>query len=291
MAEKTSRWQRFKARVQHTYRLIILNNETLEEVNSFNLTLLNLYVAICSFIVLGALLLFFLISFTPLKRMVPGYGELSSNRELMYLYKKVDTLELLAQSQQLYIDNFRHYVTGDLPQTLDSSNADAEIIPEQPIERIREDEILRKEIQLEQDLRLADREERTNKDKKLEHIHMVSPIKGTISTSFRPDIDHYGVDVLGPSNTAIKAVMAGIVISADWTLDAGNTLAIQHHNNVISFYKHNSRLLKHLGDEVAAGEAIAIIGNSGTLSDGPHLHFEIWHDGVPLDPEKYIVFQ
>lgn len=290
MEEKTSRWQSFKQRMQDTYRLIILNNETLEEVNAFNLTLLNLYVAICSFIVLGALLFFFLISFTPLKRLVPGYGELSSNREMMYLYKKIDTLEQLAQSQQLYIDNFRHYVTGELPQSQDSGDIDAEIIPEEPVSRIEEDEILRKEIQLEKDLSMVSEDPLPNRDKKLEHIHMVSPIKGTISTQFRPDIDHYGVDVLGPSNTAIKAVMDGIVISSDWTLETGNTLAIQHHNNVISVYKHNSRLLKHAGDLVTAGEAVAIIGNSGTLSDGPHLHFEIWHDGVPLDPEKYIVF-
>lgn len=290
MVEKKSKWQRFKERMQNTYRLIVLNNETLEEMNSFNLTLLNLYVAICSFIVLGALLFFFLLSFTPLKRLVPGYGELSSNRELLYLYKKIDTLTHLAESQQLYIDNFRHYVTGEIPQTLDSNVVDAEIIPEQLVERIEEDEILRKEIQLEENLSLADNGDPSFQNRKLEHIHMVSPIKGTISTSFQPNIDHYGVDVLGPSNTAIKAVMDGIVISADWTLETGNTLAVQHHNNVISVYKHNSRLLKHAGDLVTAGEAVAIIGNSGTLSDGPHLHFEIWHDGVPLDPEKYIVF-
>ena len=124
----------------------------------------------------------------------------------------------------------------------------------------------------------------------LAQLYFIPPVSGEISAGFMIDENHYGVDVLAPKNTPVKAVMDGYVISSDWTLETGNTIGIQHDNKMISFYKHNSQLLKSTGDQVRAGEAVAIIGNSGTLSDGPHLHFELWYDGKPLNPEDYIKF-
>jgi murein DD-endopeptidase MepM/ murein hydrolase activator NlpD len=289
MEKEQSRWKKIKNRLKHTYRLIILNNETLEEVNSFNLTLLNLYIGICSFIFLGALLFYLLLAVTPLKRIVPGYGELGSNRQVLKLYKQIEELEDQVESQATYIEHFRHYVTGVVPVNSDSI-AEPEEVDAEPVERILEDEILRKEIETETRLAIN----RVNSSEgvlDLRKLHIVSPVKGPVSTKFRPDIEHFGVDVLGPRNTAIKASMDGIIIAADWTLQTGNTISIQHNHNLISVYKHNSTLLKKTGDFVSAGEAIAIIGNSGTLSDGPHLHFELWQSGIPLNPEDYIIFE
>ena len=102
---------------------------------------------------------------------------------------------------------------------------------------------------------------------------------------------HFGIDILAPKNTPVKAVLDGYVFMSDWTLETGYTLGIQHDNNVVSFYKHNSALLKKIGEFVSAGEALAIIGNSGTLSNGPHLHFELWHNGKPVDPASYVIFE
>jgi murein DD-endopeptidase MepM/ murein hydrolase activator NlpD len=125
---------------------------------------------------------------------------------------------------------------------------------------------------------------------KLGQYYLLTPLLGPISAQFDPNKKHFGVDILGAKNAAIKAVMDGYVISSDWTLESGNTIAIQHANNIVSFYKHNSSLLKKAGSFVQAGEAIAIIGNSGTLSDGPHLHFELWYNGHPVNPTEFINF-
>ena len=104
------------------------------------------------------------------------------------------------------------------------------------------------------------------------------------------DKKHFGVDVLAPKNTPVKAVLDGIVVSSDWSMETGHSLCVQHPNNILSFYKHNSKLLKSTGDVVKSGEAIAIIGNSGTLTDGPHLHFELWYKGKSVNPTEYILF-
>ena len=121
--------------------------------------------------------------------------------------------------------------------------------------------------------------------------YFVPPVLGTISAGYNPETEHYGVDVLAPSGSAIQAIASGVVIGSDWTLETGNTIALQHNNDVLSIYKHNSALLKKVGERVSAGEAIAIIGNTGTLSDGPHLHFELWYDGKHVDPENFVNFK
>jgi len=117
------------------------------------------------------------------------------------------------------------------------------------------------------------------------------PIKGMVSDTFAPSRAHYGTDIVAPKGEVIKATQKGTVIVATWSADTGHMLAIQHDNNVISFYKHNSSLLKKTGDFVKPGEGIAIIGNSGEMTDGPHLHFEMWFNGQPINPQRYIDFK
>ncbi|MEL6844618.1 MAG: M23 family metallopeptidase, partial [Bacteroidota bacterium] len=162
------------------------------------------------------------------------------------------------------------------------------------VPRIEEDEALRREIEMDQRIQEQAMLSRTvnfsPRDRPIEQMYFMSPVQGEISAGYMPDKKHFGVDVLAPKNTAIKAAMDGFVITSDWTLETGNTLGIQHANNVITFYKHNSVLLKKVGDYVKSGEAIAIIGNTGTLTDGPHLHFELWHKGKPIDPLDYVGF-
>jgi len=121
-------------------------------------------------------------------------------------------------------------------------------------------------------------------------MYFTSPLNGEVAAAFMPDKGHYGIDILAPKNTAIKAAMDGYVFFSDWTLETGNTIGIQHTNNVITFYKHNATLLKKAGNFVRAGEGVAIIGNTGELTNGPHLHFELWHKGKPVDPGEYVDF-
>ena len=132
--------------------------------------------------------------------------------------------------------------------------------------------------------------ETTDRPLELINIAFYAPLKGIISDSFNLQNDHFGVDVLAPENEAIKASLGGTVVFSDWTSETGYSIAIQHDNNLISFYKHNSVLLKKTGELVKAGDAIAIIGNSGEFSSGPHLHFEMWHKGKAIDPEHHILF-
>ena len=124
----------------------------------------------------------------------------------------------------------------------------------------------------------------------LAQVFFVAPVKGEISAGFKVTDDHLGVDILAPQNTPVKAARDGIVFLSEFTNSNGNVVGIQHDNNVITFYKHNSKLLKKVGDQVRSGEAIAIIGNTGTLSTGPHLHFELWHKGRAVDPTEYLRF-
>jgi len=287
-------WTAFKEKLKNTYRLVVMNDESFEEVGSYKLSLLNLYVAISAAIVAVAILVFALIFFTPIKKFVPGYGDANSG-ELSEVNAALLELEEQAKAQETYANSLRRMVTGDVESEADvKEEVDNTIDKLQSVSRIEEDDILRKEV--EEDVKRQQKEmvqsvSAAPKEVPLEQLYFMPPITGVVSESFMPDKKHYGTDVLAPKNTPVKAIMDGYVISADWTLETGNTIAIQHSNSIISFYKHNSALLKEIGNYVKAGEAVAIIGNTGTLSDGPHLHFELWHKGKPINPEDYIAFE
>nr|WP_262909872.1 M23 family metallopeptidase [Maribellus sp. CM-23] len=121
-------------------------------------------------------------------------------------------------------------------------------------------------------------------------MHFFVPVKGVVTEHFNSSSDHFGIDLVSEANARISSVLNGTVIFSGWTLKTGYSIYVQHEGNLVSVYKHNSELLKNEGDQVSAGEAIAIIGNTGELSTGPHLHFELWHDGKALNPEHYIDF-
>jgi murein DD-endopeptidase MepM/ murein hydrolase activator NlpD len=294
MAEDSVKKRTFWERLQHTYRLVIMNNETFEEIGSYRLSLLNVYIFLSTLMVLVAIIVLSLILFTPLKRFVPGYGDIQASPQLIMLNQELDSVYQEFSSQKVYIENLRKRLSDqadgieDIPDE-NHGLSDSSL----QVDRIEEDEILRREVELEQIEEIAGMKTRGNAssaDVPLEQLYFIPPITGEISARFMPEKKHYGIDILAPKNTAIKSVMDGIVIASDWTLETGNTIGIQHSNNIISFYKHNSLLLKKVGDYVQAGEAVAIIGNTGTLSDGPHLHFEVWVKGMPIDPVDYINF-
>ena len=282
-------------KLQQNYRLVIMNDETFEEKGSYKLSLLNVYTIISSVIVLVALVVVSLIVFTPLKRMIPGYGDVSKHAELLRMNEKIDQLEEELSAQKLYSDNFRKILVGDY-ESESEEPSENEDIPDSllNVPRIEEDEALRKEIEMDEKIQEQALMNRTinfsPRDLPLEQMFFIPPIKGEISAGYMYEKKHFGVDIMAPKNTPVKAAMDGFVVTSDWTLETGNTIGIQHSNNVISFYKHNSVLLKKVGDYVKSGEAIAIIGNTGTLTDGPHLHFELWQKGKPIDPTTYISF-
>jgi len=284
-------------KLKHNYRLVIMNNETFEEIGSYQLSLLNVYIMLSSVIVLVAILIVSIIVFTPIKTYIPGYGDVSAHQEVLKLNKELDDLLVIVEAQKKYNDNIRSILQGEVIQTEEAAEAAANIPMDSltNINRIKEDELLRKEIELDEQLQERDLLSKTvsysPSEVPLEQLYFIPPATGVVSEHFAPDIKHYGIDILAPKNTPVKVVMDGYVFVADWTLETGNTIGVQHSNNLISFYKHNSALLKKAGSYVKAGEAIAIIGNSGELSSGPHLHFELWHKGKAVDPADYIIFE
>ncbi|MCB0557362.1 MAG: M23 family metallopeptidase [Lewinellaceae bacterium] len=279
--------------MRHTYRLVVMNNETFEEVGSYRLTLLNVYIFISTVLVVVAALVVFAVAFTPLKRYVPGYGEGGENREeVEQLYREVQDLKKELVAQEKYSTNIRKVLVGEVETAKDIIRANPTDTAEE-VERSEEEEQLRQEVELQQVGQAAQRPRTANfspREVPLEQMYFNAPVRGEISAGFMPDKKHFGLDVLAPKNTAVQAAMDGYIFFSDWTLETGNTIGIQHANNTITFYKHNSALLKKAGSFVKAGEAVAIIGNTGTLSDGPHLHFELWHKGNPVDPRDYIKF-
>lgn len=281
--------------MKDTYRLVIFNNETFEEVKSFNLSPLNVYVMLSTLVVLVSALAIAAIVLTPIKRLIPGYGVTSSHPEMVRIYHYVDSLEQLAEAQERYNEGMRKRLTADVEYAPAEPPAQKISGSHEPVPRSEADAQLRNEVEMAQ-IRSVTGQAPTPvnispREIPLEQMHFSTPIGGSLVASFDPDKRHLGVDIVAPKNTPIKAAMDGWVISSDWTLETGNTIAIQHTNNIVTFYKHNSVLLKKAGAYVRGGEAIAIIGNTGELTDGPHLHFELWHKGKPVNPTDFVDFK
>jgi murein DD-endopeptidase MepM/ murein hydrolase activator NlpD len=275
------------------YRLVVLNNDTLEQVGTYRLSIMNFYVALSSLVVGFTILGICLIVFTPMKKLIPGYGGIGSERTVFELSQQVEKLEKQVKEQQTYVDNVRKLLTGkveresDMPRNT-TAVVDSNINVEPSAEelQVRAGGITTTNNNLSEAKAISV----SNRNDRLESMYLSSPLSGQVSLGFDLNKKHYGIDIIAPKNTPIKAVADGFVISSDWTLETGNTIAVQHANNVVSFYKHNSSLLKKSGDMVKSSEAIAIIGNTGELTSGPHLHFELWKDGKSVNPSEYIRF-
>jgi murein DD-endopeptidase MepM/ murein hydrolase activator NlpD len=289
MAKKEPKLKRWRERLKNTYRLVVMNNDTFEEIGSYKLTLLNFYLIGSTLAVLVSVLILFFIVLTPLKRLIPGYGDVNVNNEIRDLERELSDLSDSIMIQQNYTESFRKILVGEVETELDA--AGAANITEDTVELVapnKEDTLLRQEVELEETRRVTQNAIVSNINDAglpIDQIFFSPPVKGEISAPYNVRNKHYGIDLIAPKDSPILSVLRGTVISAGWDMDFGFTIAIQHANNLITLYKHNSALLKEVGDFVKAGEAIAIIGNTGEKTDGPHLHFELWHNGVSIDPE------
>lgn len=296
MEEKTGRWQKWREKLQHTYRMVIMRDETFEEVGSYKLNLLNLYLVLSTVVVVVAIAVFALIAFTPLKRYIPGQVTGGNSREIIRLNQEIDSMSQAMADWQLVMEAQKNRLLQRMDDAEETSPL--EVLPDsvlevEELENAEIDNQLREEVQIDQigaAMRSGPSGNPFENKQRLEQLFFVPPVTGEISAGFMPSQNHFGVDVLAPKNTAVKSALDGYVFLSDWTLETGNTIGIQHGNNIVTFYKHNSSLLKQVGSFVKAGEAIAIIGNTGTLSDGPHLHFELWYNGKSVNPVDYISF-
>jgi len=281
--------QALKDRLKTNYRLVVMNDDTFEEVQTYHSNFFKLG----SVITLGVLSIILLTStlllLTPLKRFF-----LKGEKENIVLESKIQSLEKEIRAQKIWSENIRKMLVGDVDTLGTGHNEIAASERDKTVtltERSELDEKYRQNLEVEQKENISTASVNLPQaELPLGQRFFSPPISGDISKKYSSSEKHYGVDIIAPKNTAIKAALDGYVISADWNLETGNTIAIQHKDDVITFYKHNSALLKKVGNLVKAGEAIAIIGNTGDHSTGPHLHFELWHKGIPVDPMDYINF-
>ena len=285
MANKKS----FFKRLKHKYRLIIFNDHSYEEVVSVRLTKMNVFSIFGTSTIFLIAVVTILIAFTPIREFIPGYPDGSLRRDLIMNAVLLDSLENEIRIREQFLENIRDIVAGREPRKFEY-NPDSHILNDEiQFSRSEEDAILRAQIEAEEPLNLNVTRELVLRGIQTSS-HFLPPASGLVINQFDPGKNHYGVDVVTEANQPVLATMDGTVTIANWTIETGYIIQIQHENNYLSFYKHNAELLKQIGDYVKAGEAIAIVGNSGELTTGPHLHFELWQNGVPLNPENYILF-
>lgn len=278
-----------KEKKQHNqYRIIFYNDTNLQEETSFSITPLNIAAYIGGLFIIITFFVILLFLYTPLNSFLPSSKDKALKEQLAESSDKLDSVARILNQRQEYFMRIKLLMEGKDLETY-TETEDTAILSRQKVDftKSKHDSILRLLIEEEEAQTLAMINNQLENDK-FKNLNFFMPVKGVITTKF--DSEHLGIDIVAKEDEPILATLPGTVTLADWSLGTGNTIQIQHEDNIISIYKHNSTLLKKVGDKVKAGEPIAIIGNSGELTTGPHLHFELWHNGVAINPEDYIAY-
>lgn len=281
-------------RLRNRYVFIIRKEENFEERLSIRMSLASLVMITGGLCVVLIILVISLVAFTPLREYIPGYADVSVRKDVLYLSTKADSLEQVLQDRSEYIRSIRRVLNDsvDVEDTSKAAQSDTvasnhnkTFAPPSPA-----DSALRKEVESQNPYNVSMGGRGDKSGSGLNDYFFFAPLKGIITNGFNPAGNHYGVDIASKENEAVKATLDGTVVLSTWTLATGNVIIIQHKDNIISVYEHNSVLMKKAGDHVKAGDVIAIVGNSGELTTGPHLHFELWYQGSPVNPIDYITF-
>ena len=289
MSDKKGQQKKIRKKLLDKYRLVILNEDTFEERISIRLNRLNVFVLgslSAIFLIAGTTIL---IAFTSLREYIPGYSSTALKKKATELNYKTDSL------QQVIVMNERYYAS--IKKVLQGEVSSLDIDKDSIIKAVK---LEASEVDLRpshEDIQLREKVNKEDKYNLFESATSASnfvlfpPVKGTISEPYNVKIKHYAVDIVVPKDTPIKATADGVVIFAEWTVSTGYVIILEHSYGLISVYKHNATLTKSQGALVKAGEVIATSGNTGELSSGPHLHFELWNDGYPINPTNFIDFK
>ncbi|MDD3004328.1 M23 family metallopeptidase [Flavobacterium sp.] len=287
MSLKRFRKERIKKQLFSKNRFVILNEETFEEIFSLKLTLMNVFLVAT----LGAFLIIFvttyIIAFTPLKEYIPGYSSSKLKKEATHLALKSDSLTAILHQNEIYLASIRKALTGDVDFVKLNKDSIQPVITDfdaQQLNPSKEELELRKKVDLEDKYNLFE------KAKSKVNIVLFAPVQGPITEKYNAKEKHFAVDIALAKNTPIKAIANGTVIFADWTPTNGNVIILRHNEEFLSVYKHCETLVISQGDVVRTGEVIGIAGSSGSQSTGIHLHFELWKNGYPIDPTKFMEF-
>ena len=287
MSEKNKETK--KKQPDRKYLFAILDEETHDFRFAIRGTRPSAIMAVAGSVALVCIITFCIVAFTPVKRILPGYPSYSTQREAVENAARIDSLETRMRIMTLQLTNIRRIIAGQEPMPLDSliSNEGVESA-EMTAEALDHsaDSILRERIDSIEKYSLQP----PGSGKQLEGLIFFTPVKGVVTDGYNPAAGHPFVDIAVQNNSAVYAVLDGTVIAAYWTDDTGYNIQIQHSNDLVSVYKHNTKLLKKVGDKVTAGTTISLAGEAGSLSTGSHLHLELWHKGEPVDPALYIKF-
>ena len=272
------------------YKFAIFNDTTFEEVWRVRLTQYN------AFLLIAFLMLFIvgatssLIAFTNIREFIPGYPDITMRRNILMSAIRLDSLERELALRDKYFANLNAIISGKTPVEIIPLHDTTKNYGAIKFANSPEDQALRSKVEKEEQFNLS-LGPRINETTSLASLHFFPPVKGIVSGKYDLRTKHFGTDIVTKPKSLVSAALDGTVIFTGWTMETGYVIEIQHINNLVSVYKHNSSLLKEAGDLVRAGEAISVVGDSGELyTSGPHLHFEMWYKGNPLDPEKHILF-
>ena len=276
-----------KERLLNKYRLVILNEETYEERISYRLNRLNIFLLMAFIALIIIITTICLIAFTSIKEYIPGYDSTALRTVAAQNIEKLDSLTFVMEKNQEFINSIGAVILGEA--TEEEFKKETVInradISDLDFKTNLEDSLLR---------RIVEKEDRFNvlesASSKVKFV-LFSPIYGEVTSAFDFGIKHLGTDIAASTNTPVKAVADGTIVLAEWTVETGFVVVVEHSFGLTSIYKHNSSGLISQGELVKAGQVLALSGNTGELSTGPHLHFELWRDGSPTNPEDYISFE
>lgn len=279
-------------RLTTKYQLVIRNEENLAEKSTVGFTyakVLVISVAIFMIIFVGSL---FLSKTLLAKWFDPKHAQMEANKKLYELALKVDSLALEVDRKDKFILNFQRVLSGDTSNGFEDPAAQLGE-ENKPIKGVGDMKLAPSDSQFRKDFEQSELSLITltsGKYRELQETFFFSPITGFVSDHYDVKKGHFGIDVVAKTNEPVKCIADGTVLMASWTQDSGYVIAVQHRGNLISLYKHNAELLKKVGTFVTAGDIISIVGNSGEMTDGPHLHFELWYNGNSLNPEEFVTF-
>lgn len=286
---KAKEKKRFIKKLFSKYRLVILNEDTFEERFAIKLTRLNVFVLVSLSAIILVVLTTLLIAFTTLREFIPGYSSTALKRQALELNYKTDSLHRVISLNEQYYASIKKVLTGDVAAVNFNKDSIMDAVRKDELTemvlRSREDSLLREKVSKEDKFNIFETETIAS------NFVLFPPANGKISSPYSIEDKHYAVDIVVPKDTPVKATADGTVIFAEWTAETGYVIIIEHRQELLSVYKHNASISKTQGDLVKAGEVIALAGSTGEYSTGPHLHFELWSKGYPVNPTNFIDFE
>jgi murein DD-endopeptidase MepM/ murein hydrolase activator NlpD len=283
--------------LQKKRRIVILDYDSFEEKRNYITSKFSLFILFSFFVIIFLVSTFILISYTSVKTFIPGYPNPIEQKALIdkniSLDQKLNEIILKTEKEEKYLKNVQQILNGSVPnnekdtsfQKFSSTKSSEKDIISMSEKSLREKVNNREQFDV--DIIPGG----ALKSEVLPEVLLFQPINGEVTNKMNISSGHFGIDIIAPKNEAVVSILKGTVVYQNWSPTDGHVIHIQHKKNLLSIYKHNSEVLKNTGEFVDAGEPIAIVGNSGAHSTGPHLHFELWHNGHPINPENFINFE